>query len=328
MRFPAFRLSGVFLCSTCMLAMGGRALAQGEPATVVATVNGEDITTTDVEEVFRGMIGDKVKTASPESVARVRAENEQAIIEQLISKKLLLKAAVSQEVSSEEVESALVEVKKALTADELNAMQWSDEKLRAEITNDLKINRLIEQRAALLPPPDEAEVKAYYNANIKEFTTPTFLEPRHILISTEGETGDALREKRLQAERLRLRLNAAKGTNFPELAQEHSTCPSAANGGRLGKVGKGQMPEAFDAMAFSLPIGEISPVVETDLGFHIIVVDQRHEATTLSLQEAAPRIFPILTASRKQRVMQDYLGVLKTRARIQRFRPASAGPGE
>ena len=295
------------------------AIAQSNPKKVVATVNGDAITQADVDEVFKGMVGDKVKTASPDSLARVRAENEPAIIEQLISKKLLLKVAARQEVPASEIEQAIAEVKKALTPEKLREMNWSEQKLRAEITNDLKINKLIEERAAMLEGPNDAEMKGYYNTNIKEFTTPTFVEPRHILISTDGATGEPLRRKRLQAERLRLQLNASEGKNFSDLAIQHSTCPSAKNGGRLGKVGKGQMPKNFDAVAFSLPVGEVSSVVETDLGFHIIIVDKREEATTLSLQEAAPRIAQILMAERKQRVMADYLGVLKTRAKIQRF---------
>lgn len=293
--------------------------AQSGKGKVVASVNGESITQADVDEVFQGLVGDRAKTASPEGLERVRAENEPAIIEQLIDKKLFMKVAARQELAPSEIDKAVAEVTKALTAEEFKKMNWTDEKLRTEITNDLKINKLLEERAALLPVINDAEMKDYYNGNIKEFTQRRFVVPRHILISTEGATGDSLREKRLMAERLRLKLNAAGGENFSELAKEHSTCPSAKNGGVLGKVGEGQMPAAFEAVAFSQPVGEVSPVFETDLGFHILIVDERQEATTLSLQDAAPRIAQILLAQRKQQAMNDYLSILKLKANIQRY---------
>ncbi|MEZ5329176.1 MAG: peptidylprolyl isomerase [Verrucomicrobiales bacterium] len=110
-----------------------------------------------------------------------------------------------------------------------------------------------------------------------------------------------MREKRLQAERLRLELNAANGANFSELAMEYSTCTSGKIGGSLGRVGEGQMPKSFEAVAFSQPVGEVSPVFETDLGFHVLIVDERKEATTFSLQQATAQVTQLLTAQRKQR---------------------------
>lgn len=312
-------LSQLVLGAVSILCCPPLSKAQSGKDKVVATVNGESITQADVDEVFQSLIGDKAKTASPEGLARVRAESEPAIIEQLIDKKLFLRVAARQEISPEEVDSAIAEVKKALTPEEFKSMNWSEEKLRTEISNDLKINKLIEERAAMLPVINDAEMKSYYDEHIKEFMSPMYVKPRHILISTEGATGDALREKRLTAERLRLKLNAANGANFSELAKEHSACPSAKSGGSLDKVSEGQMPKPFEAVAFSQPVGEVSPVFETDLGFHILIVDERQEATTLSLQEAAPRIAQILMAQRKQQAMADYLRILKLKARIQRF---------
>ncbi|MCB1097444.1 MAG: peptidylprolyl isomerase [Verrucomicrobiae bacterium] len=309
------RLTVVFL-GACGLPFAG---AQSDPGKVLVKVNGEAITQADVDEVFNGLVGDKAKTASAASLAKVRAENEPLIIEQLIDKKLLMKMADDQEVSAAEVERAVQEVKKALTPAEFKQMNWTDEKLRREISNDLKINKLIEARAASMPGLTDDEMKAYYNANIGEFATPRYVKPRHILIATDGATGDALREKRLQAERIRLKLNAAKGANFSEMAKQHSTCPSAKNGGVLEKVFEGQMPKEFEAVAFTQPIGEVSSVFETDLGFHILIVDERQEATTLSLQQAAPRIAQILMAQRKQTAMDGYLKDLKSKAKIQRL---------
>ena len=294
-------------------------MAQSNPDKILVKVNGEAITQADVDEVFQGLVGEKSKTASAASLAQVRGENEPLIVEQLIDKKLLMKAAARQKVAATEVEHAIQEVKKALTPAEFEQLHWTDEKLRSEISSDLKINHFIEERVASLPAITEEEMKTYYNENIGKFAAPGYVYPRHILISTEGATGDALREKRLQAERLRLKLNAAKGANFSELAKEYSTCPSAKSGGSLGRVGEGQMPKSFEAVAFSQPVCEVSPVFETDLGFHILIVDERKEATTFSLQQATAQVTQLLTAQRKQKVMSDLLDALKAKAKIERF---------
>ena len=289
-------------------------------AKVVATVDGQPITQKDVDEVFESMAGESIKTATPEHIAQSKNESEPAIIEQLISKKLLAIAAKRQKIAETEVETALAEVKKHMGAKQLAEMKWTDAKLRAEITEDLKINKLIEERAALLPKITDDEIKKYYSAHLQEFSTPTFVEPRHILISTEGSIGADLRKKRIEAERLRIRLTKSKGADFSELAEQHSTCPSAKNGGVLGKIGKGQMPKPFEGVAFNQPVGEVSHVVETNLGFHIILVDRRHEASTLTLNEASPRIAQILLAQRKQKVMTDYVTLLRNKANIKRFK--------
>jgi peptidyl-prolyl cis-trans isomerase C len=294
--------------------------AQSDSKAVVATVDKAKITQGDVDEVFLGIVGDSIKTATKEHIAKSRAESEPAIIEQLISKQLLLKAASKQVVPDAEIQGAIAEIKQHMSAQQLKEMNLTDAQLRHEVTNDLKINKLIEERSALLPPPTEAEIKAYYSANLKDYSTPAWVEPRHILISTEGATGTQLREKRLLAERLRIKLSASKGKDFAEFAQKHSSCPSAKKGGRLGIIGKGQMPKPFLGAAFSQLIGEVGDVVETNLGFHIIVVDKRHEPTTMPLYKATERIEPVLRAGRKQKVMIDYVTVLRSRARITRLK--------
>ncbi|MEM1166648.1 MAG: peptidylprolyl isomerase [Planctomycetota bacterium] len=87
----------------------------------------------------------------------------------------------------------------------------------------------------------------------------------HILVSTEQQALD-------------LKQQIEGGAAFADLARDHSSCPSSANGGSLGTFSQGAMVPEFDAVVFSdLPIGEVSEPVKTQFGYHLLVVESRAE---------------------------------------------------
>lgn len=116
----------------------------------------------------------------------------------------------------------------------------------------------------------EEEIKAYYNEN-KE--TIDAIRASHILIApekdAEGKISDAADAKaKTKAEEILKKVKA--GENFEALAQENSTCSSASQGGDLGYFGKAQMVEEFTKAAFALEVGQVSELVKTEFGYHII----------------------------------------------------------
>ncbi len=94
----------------------------------------------------------------------------------------------------------------------------------------------------------------------------------HILLMYEGsQKSSAARSKddaQTQIQQLKQQIDA--GADFAELAKQHSDCPSKAKGGDLGTFGRGQMVEAFEESAFGMDVGNVSDVVETPFGYHII----------------------------------------------------------
>ena len=87
---------------------------------------------------------------------------------------------------------------------------------------------------------------------------------RHILV-----------DNRSHCENLKEEL--AGGASFPELAQEHSKCPSGKNGGRLGEFGPGQMVAEFDKVVFSAPVNEVQGPIKTQFGYHLVEVLSRED---------------------------------------------------
>ncbi len=87
---------------------------------------------------------------------------------------------------------------------------------------------------------------------------------RHILVKTEEECNN-------------LKVEIANGTEFSQLAQQHSLCPSGKQGGDLGEFGRGQMVKEFDTVVFSAPVGEVQGPIKTQFGYHLVEVTKRSD---------------------------------------------------
>lgn len=137
---------------------------------------------------------------------------------------------------------------------------------------------------------DDSEVQRYYDAHLEEFRQPERVHARHILFrvspTATAEEKDAVRKRAAEIlERVR------KGEDFAQLAQTYSEDPgSGPKGGDLGFFPRGQMVPAFEAVAFSLPPGTTSDLVETNFGFHIIRVEEKEEARTKPIEEVRDTI--------------------------------------
>lgn len=130
------------------------------------------------------------------------------------------------------------------------------------------------------------QVERSYNDNIQQYSTPEQARASHILLKTEGKDDAAVKK---QAEDLLAQLK--KGASFEELAKKNSQDEaSAAKGGDLDFFNKGQMVPEFDQAAFSLPIGQLSDLVKTNYGYHIIKVMERRPASTKTLAEVRAQI--------------------------------------
>ena len=137
----------------------------------------------------------------------------------------------------------------------------------------------------------DREITRYYNENLPRFSTSEQVQASHILFKTGPEADEA--EVRAKAESVLAQ--ARSGADFAELATEHSEDTTAANGGDLGFFGRGQMVPEFDQAAFTLPIGDISDLVQTQYGFHIIKVTNKQEPLTQPLDGLREQIRGTLT---------------------------------
>ena len=130
------------------------------------------------------------------------------------------------------------------------------------------------------------EVQSYYNGNITQYQTPEQVRASHILLNTAGKDEAAVRK---QAEDILQQVKA--GADFAELAKKYSEDEgSKPNGGDLDYFSRGRMVPEFEAAAFALEVGQVSDIVKSQFGFHIIKVTDKKPAVTRSLDEVRPQI--------------------------------------
>jgi peptidyl-prolyl cis-trans isomerase D len=130
------------------------------------------------------------------------------------------------------------------------------------------------------------EVQSFYNGNITQYQTPEQVRASHILLNTAGKDEAAVRK---QAEDILQQVKT--GADFAELAKKYSEDEgSKPNGGDLDYFSRGRMVPEFEAAAFALEVGQVSDLVKSQFGFHIIKVVDKKPAVTRSLDEVRPQI--------------------------------------
>jgi peptidyl-prolyl cis-trans isomerase D len=140
-------------------------------------------------------------------------------------------------------------------------------------------------RASITPTPQQVE--AYYQANLQQFSNPEQVHAQHILLKTSGKDAAAVRK---QAESI-LKEAKAPGADFAALARKYSEDEaSKGSGGDLGFFGRGSMVKPFEDAAFAMTPGQVSDLVETDFGFHVIKMIEKRAAGQRPLAEVKDQI--------------------------------------
>jgi len=148
------------------------------------------------------------------------------------------------------------------------------------------------------------EIENYYQANPEKFVRPKQIKVRHILLKADPKDAEGLAKARQNAESIRE--EASKGKDFSQLAKQYSEDPGTRNrGGELGFISKGQVVPEFEEAAFGLKAGEISPVIQTAYGLHIIKVDEIQEQKTDSLDTVKDQIKTLLQTRKAKEIAHD-----------------------
>jgi peptidyl-prolyl cis-trans isomerase D len=176
------------------------------------------------------------------------------------------------------------------------------------------------------------DLQAYYNQHRDQYRVAEQAKVSHILIKTplpgaDGKVDEkGVAETQRRAEDLLKQLKA--GAKFEDLAKKYSEDPgSAKEGGSLGWIGKGRTVPEFEKAAFSLPKGQISDLVKSSYGFHIIRVDDRQDAHMKTLEEVKDQIEPTLKQQKAQEIAQKHAEDLLQQAKTQGLDAAASAKG-
>lgn len=178
----------------------------------------------------------------------------------------------------------------------------------------------------------QADLQSYYRDHIDEYRVPEQVDVRHILIKTPPPGPDgkvdpaAVKAAEAKAEDILKQLKA--GANFAELAKKYSQdTASAQQGGDLGWINRGQTVPEFEKAAFALKKGEISGIVQSSYGFHIIQLLDKHEAHLKSLDEVKSEIEPIVQQRKAQALADNLATKVAAQAKTQGLEAAAKANG-
>lgn len=287
----------------------------------IASVNGDTIGKAEFENAIHTV---EARAGRPVPAAQ-RDEVYRGVLDELVTYRLLKQEALQRHVavSDADLEARLAELKKqfgteAAFEQALKTQHMSVEKLREEARTDLTVNRLLEQEIATKVQVKPSDVSQFYEKNPDKFQQPEAIRASHILIivppAADASAKAALRARAEEA------LKAARaGQDFAALAKKYSQDGSAAHGGDLGFFPRGQMAPAFEKAAYALQPGELSGVVETQFGFHIIKCTGRRPARTVPFSEVAGQIQQFLEQQAQQEQTKAFVASLRAKGKVQIF---------
>jgi peptidyl-prolyl cis-trans isomerase C len=286
---------------------------------VLARVNGQSVTKADFDRLVKNM-----ETSAGQPIpAERRDEVLRRALDQLVTYTVLQQETKARNVAvaDAEVDENLQRMKQNFPDEKafqaaLSARGWTVDQLRADTRTDLAINKLMETEVAAQPAATDAEVRDFYDKNPDQFKQDEAVRASHILIRAD-EKADAATKQKARARAEALAKEAKAGADFAKLAKENSADGSAAQGGDLNFMQRGQTVAAFDKAIFSMQPGQISDVVETEFGFHVIKVTEKRAASTMPFDQVSGRIRDYLTEQGKQRRAQSFIEGLKKKAKIE-----------
>jgi len=288
---------------------------------VVVSVNGKDIIQGEVEKELQNILMQYQGRVPPQQMVQLQSQFKKQAVESLINKQLLFEETDKQniEASVEEIDAEVKKVAAQFETPEkfkerLEQMGMSEEKLREDIKQNYRIEKLIKSKLPEITVTDE-DISLFYKENPENFSVPEQIQASHILLSLEPDASDEVKkEKRSELQAVLEKIK--KGDDFAELARKHSDCPSKEKGGELGSFPRGAMVKAFEDVAFNLKKDEVSDVVETQFGFHIIKLTGRTEASMTPIEQVKDKISTYLETQKQSKEVAAYLETLRSAAKI------------
>jgi len=260
-----------------------------DEGTSTTETNPEDVETNLPPETILASFGDKTITLGEfnELWEEVPEEyklqlDKSMVLDQMISEKLLIQE--TKNMGLEEDKDVLEQIKKMTEQILVQAL------IEREILNKVKVN--------------DEEVLEYYEQNKDSFTEKEQVHLYNILLETEEEAQNILEQ--LKA-----------GEDFSEIAIEKSSGPSAAQGGDLGYVAKGTIIPEIEEVVFALESEELSEVVKTDFGFHILKISDKKAETVKTLEEVKEGILQTLLPDKQKEAFENLLEELKGKVEIE-----------
>ncbi len=327
-----FQLTAIISLMLCLFAPP--LLAQDAPAAeqVLARVNGTAIDSRDFTSEIGLLTAEMVRRNTPLTESQLSALRPR-LLENLIERELLIQQAQRRNIKALDkwVEAAFADLKRQL--ERFGSLEtyladsgMTQTQLKARLAKGVVVERLMRQDTLRTMAVSEAEMQAFYRDHPELFSAIDTIRARHILIAPKDASDGAQAEALQKIQALQKRI--AQGEDFAMLALAYSNCPSRANAGDIGYLTREEMVAPFADAAFALAPGQVSDVVVTRFGYHLIKLLERITADPPNFWEARAEIERILRRDKENAVIKGYVAALKNQAVIERLGPAPAAAPE
>lgn len=185
--------------------------------------------------------------------------------------------------------------------------------LRQALYRELVFNAVMQKVASRSATINDLDIRLFYELHRERFSSPEQRLARHILITINPEFPENT------AEQASFRMNAmvrklnGRANRFSDFAKRYSECPTAMEGGKLGEITRGQLYPELDNVLFDMQEGDISEVIETEIGLHILWCEKIRPAKSQPLSKVSDRIQELLVQRRRRNCQKSWLDELKNR---------------
>jgi peptidyl-prolyl cis-trans isomerase SurA len=291
---------------------------------IVAVVNNEVITLSELNDAF-GPYQTRVE-ASYEGQEREKAlsENKLSLLNRLIDNLLMEQQARKAKlvIKDDEVDGVIKDLlaRRNSSPDELKKALEKDgmtlELYKKGVRDQLMRLRLVQREVKTKVAISDEEIGSYYLKHREDYEGKETARVRQILLAAPKEDDPAEKEKRREkAEAIRGRLLG--GEPFESLSAQFSQGPAAATGGDIGFIERGMVLPEIEAAAFSLPLNEISPVIESPAGFHILQVTDRRGVGVKAIETVREEIREKLDEEKMGKKFEEWLDELRKKSHIE-----------
>jgi peptidyl-prolyl cis-trans isomerase SurA len=289
--------------------------AQAASDRLVAVVNDEIITESELTSSRRFAALDLLAEVLPGIRDRESSAGLRGALESLIDQRLLLHeaAGLGMTATDDEARAAVQALGEQHRLDDLRGL--SDEDIRRRVQEQLTIVKLVNREVRSKILLNSADIEAYYRKHPDRFAKPARYRLRQIFIkSPDGDAPAARAAAHTAADSLRA--EAAGGADFEDLARRRSQGGEAAHGGDLGYVRRGELLPEIDAVLERLGPGEISPVIASPLGFHIINLVEVQSSTPRSLEDVKSEVEELVYQEHAADYYRRWIRQLRGRSHI------------
>jgi peptidyl-prolyl cis-trans isomerase C len=315
-----------FVLLLFLVALTSFVFAEEKPAQTdkAALVNDTVITQAELDSQMN-MVVDRLRASGRLPDVSQLDQLRSQVLENLIARELLYQESQKKgiKISQEAVNEQLINLKaqfpnEAEFNNALTRMNLTEASIKEKLERDLILKKLIDDEVAPGVKLSDIEIRAFYDNNPEAFKQPERVKASHILIKVDPKA-DASQKAEAKKKIDLVQAKLQKGEDFGALAKEYSEGPSGPEGGDLGYFTRGQMVKPFEDAAFAMKPGEVSGVVETKFGYHLIKVTDKKPETTMSYDEVKTRLEEFLKQRKMQEEINVYVKRLEEKAKIERF---------